>query len=95
MFHLIVTLTARSNVAIPTIEAAIERMRPLCLDEPGCVSWEGYHSTVDPRVFTLVEAWADEQSWEEHGNGEAIQSLYVPEIVPNAERAVHPGRRVE
>lgn len=94
MFHLIVTLTAHTAEAVPTLQAAIERMRPLCLDEPGCLSWEAFHSTADPRVFTLVEAWETEQSWEEHGEGEAIQTIYLPQICPHAERAVHPSRRV-
>jgi len=75
VFHLIVTLTARTAEEIPMIKAAVEQMRPMCLDEPGCVSWDAYHSTADPRVFTLVEAWEDEQSWDEHGEVEAIQTI--------------------
>lgn len=95
MFHLVVTLTARTAEEIPMIKSAVEQMRPMCLDEPGCVSWDAYHSTADPRVFTLVEAWEDEQSWDEHGEGKAIQTIYLPEICPHAERAVHPSRHVK
>lgn len=94
MFYLIVTLTARTAEAIPTIQAAIERMRPMCLAEPGCISWDAYHCTVDPRVFTLVETWENEQSWDAHGELEAIQTIYLPEILPHADRAVHPSRRL-
>ena len=88
------TLTARTAEAIPTIQDGLERMRPMCLAEPGCVSWEAYHSTADPRVFTLVEAWENEQYWEAHGELEAIQNIYTPEICPHADRAVHPSRRL-
>lgn len=94
MFHLIVNLTTRTADLVATIQDAVERMRPMCLAEPGCVSWDAYQCTVDPRVFTLVEVWESEEAWEAHGELEAIQTVYLPQIVPHADRAVYPSRRL-
>ncbi|MFH8612520.1 putative quinol monooxygenase [Streptomyces sp. NPDC018029] len=70
---------------------ALARMRPLCLAEDGCVSWEAYHSHEDPARFVLVERWATRGHWETHDAGEAIQKIYLPEIMPRIEREVHPS----
>lgn len=69
-------------------------MRPLCLAEPGCVSWEAYHSTADPHVSTLVETWETAQLWNAHSELDAIQTIYMPEIAPHAARAVHASLRL-
>lgn len=92
MFDLIVQITAEKEPE--AVAAALERMRPMCLAEPGCVSWEAYRSTAEPHKFTLVERWETEALWEEHGEGDAIQRVYLPEILPRVQREVHPSTRL-
>ncbi|GIH71594.1 putative quinol monooxygenase [Sphaerimonospora thailandensis] len=95
MFDLIVLLTVKEAADIPAVVDALVRMRPLCLAEPGCVSWEALHSTADPAEFTLVERWESREHWEAHGELDAIQKVYLPEILPRVTREVHPSDRLE
>ncbi|MFJ2769497.1 putative quinol monooxygenase [Streptomyces sp. NPDC087300] len=94
MFDLIVIAHVPRADDITLVADALARMRPLCLAEDGCVSWEAYHSHEDPARFVLVERWATRGHWEAHGEGEAIQRIYLPEIMPRIEREVHPSAPV-
>ncbi|AAQ57955.1 putative quinol monooxygenase [Chromobacterium violaceum] len=94
MFPLIVTLEAKTEADVPAIAAALARMRPRCLAEPGCLLWEAYHSEADPKVFVLVEHWQSRAHWEAHGKLDAIQTIYLPEVLPRARRAAHPSVRL-
>lgn len=94
MFDLIVALTVRDAADVPAVTDALSRMRPLCLAEPGCVSWEALHSTAEPTVITLVERWETKAHWEAHGELSAIQTVYVPDVLPFVSRVVHPSRRL-
>ncbi|WP_078893558.1 antibiotic biosynthesis monooxygenase [Streptomyces sp. CT34] len=69
-------------------------MRPLCPAEDGSVSWEAYRSHQDPGRLVLVERWASRPHWEAHDAGDAIQKIYIPEIMPRIEREVQPSMRV-
>jgi quinol monooxygenase YgiN len=91
VFDLIVALTVTDPAEVPAVVDALVRMRPLCLAEPGCVSWEALHSTAEPTKFTLVERWATRELWEAHGELSAIQDVYVPDIVPRVSREIHPS----
>ncbi|MEN7430714.1 antibiotic biosynthesis monooxygenase family protein [Chromobacterium sp. TRC.1.1.SA] len=91
MFPLIVSLEAKTAADVPAIAAALARMRPLCLAEPGCLLWEAYHSEADPKVFVLVEHWETRAHWEAHGKLGAIQTIYLPEVLPRTRRAAHPS----
>ena len=92
MFHLIVTIAAKTAADIEPVAAALARMRPLCLSEEGCVRWEAYQSEQDPGCFVLVEHWRTRQLWDAHGDGRAIQEIYMREILPRITRQVHPAR---
>ncbi|UUU33767.1 antibiotic biosynthesis monooxygenase [Streptomyces sp. CA-210063] len=92
MFDLIVIIRVPDPAGIPAVADALTRMRPLCLAEEGCVAWEAYQSHDDPGRFVLVERWETREVWELHGDGEAIQKIYVPEIMPRIEREVHSSR---
>ncbi|WP_434631824.1 putative quinol monooxygenase [Chromobacterium sp. CV08] len=94
MFPLIVTLEVSAAEDIAQVAAALARMRPLCLAEPGCLLWEAYHSEADPRQFVLVEHWESRAHWEAHGKLDAIQTIYLPEVMPRAKRAGHPSIRL-
>lgn len=94
MFPLIVTLQVKAPAEAPAVAAALARMRPMCLAEPGCLLWEAYHSQADAAQFVLVEHWASREHWEAHGQMAAIQTIYLPEVLPRVARAVHPARRL-
>ncbi|MGA4850065.1 putative quinol monooxygenase [Streptomyces sp. G5(2025)] len=94
MFDLIVIVRVPETDNIAPVADALARMRPLCLGEDGCVSWEAYQSEGEPGRFVLVERWASRAHWEAHDAGDAIQKIYVPEIMPRIEREVHPSAPV-
>ncbi|MEV4502105.1 putative quinol monooxygenase [Streptomyces klenkii] len=91
MFDLIVIIRVPDDAEITQVADALARMRPLCLAEDGCVSWEAYQSHEEPGRFVLVERWASRGHWEAHDAGDAIQKIYIPEIMPRIEREVHPS----
>ncbi len=91
MFFLTVLLTANSDADAEAVAQALARMRPLCLAEPGCARWEAYRSQDEARRFVLVEHWQTRAHWEAHGELSAIQSIYLPEILPRVTREVHPS----
>ncbi|MEU5418884.1 putative quinol monooxygenase [Streptomyces sp. NPDC001407] len=94
MFDLIVIIRVPKAEDAVHVADALARMRPLCLAEDGCVSWEAYRSHEDAARFVLVERWATREHWETHGSGAAIQDIYLPEIMPRIEREVHPSSPV-
>ncbi|WP_432058400.1 putative quinol monooxygenase [Streptomyces sp. bgisy022] len=94
MFDLVVIVRVPEPDDVAPVADALARMRPLCLAEDGCVSWEAYQSEADPARFVLVERWASREHWEAHDAGEAIQGIYLPEILPRVEREVHPSAPV-
>ncbi len=94
MFDLIVIIRVPEGTDIALVADALARMRPLCLAEDGCVSWEAYQSHEEPSRFVLVERWVSRAHWEAHDAGDAIRKIYVPEIMPRIEREVHPSSRV-
>ncbi|MFE0187379.1 putative quinol monooxygenase [Streptomyces sp. NPDC058989] len=94
MFDLIVIVHVPEPDDIAPVADALARMRPLCLAEDGCVNWEAYQSQDDQGRFVLVERWASRTHWEAHGSGDAIQKIYLQEIMPRIEREVHPSSPV-
>jgi quinol monooxygenase YgiN len=94
MFPLIVTLQVKVPAEAPAVAAALARMRPMCLAEPGCLLWEAYHSQADASQFVLVEHWESRGHWEAHGKLAAIQEIYLPEVLPRVNRAAHPCDRL-
>ncbi|MEJ8674892.1 antibiotic biosynthesis monooxygenase family protein [Chromobacterium amazonense] len=91
MFPLIVMLQVKEPAEVPAVAAALARMRPLCLAEPGCLLWEAYHSQADASLFVLVEHWQSRGHWEAHGQLAAIQTIYLPDVLPRVTRMVHPS----
>jgi quinol monooxygenase YgiN len=88
MFYLIVVLSPKSLADAASVETALLRMTPLCQSEEGCVQWHAYRPNDGSGRFILVEHWETEALWRAHGDGMAIQTIYVPDIVPRVEREV-------
>lgn len=94
MLDLIVVMTVTNPAEIDAVARALATMRPICLSEPGCVSWEAYQFQEDAARFVLVERWESRDAWDAHGELSAIQDVYLPEILPRVTREVHPSRRM-
>jgi len=89
MFYLNVRLTVRREEDIDAVRGALERMVPMVRQEPGCVRFEVYHSQDNPRLFFLVEHWRSREDWVAHRELEAIQKIYLPEVLSRADREGH------
>jgi quinol monooxygenase YgiN len=94
VFDLIVIVTVTGSGEVDTVLEAFTKMRPMCLREPGCVSWDAYHSEADPQRFVLVERWESEEAHRAHGELAAIQQVYLPVVLPRISREVHHSRRL-
>ena len=88
MFYLIVAISPNSLQDAAVVGQALARMQPLCRAEAGCVRWEAYQATNGTGRYFLVEHWETEALWHAHGDGPAIQDIYLPEILPRVEREV-------
>ncbi len=89
MFYLNVRLTVHKDEDVPAVKAALERMVPMVRQEPGCLRFDVYHSQTNPRLFFLVEHWESRDHWVAHREMEAIQTIYLPEVLTRAEREGH------
>ena len=67
-----------------------EQMRR-SLTEPGCLRFEVYHSTAEPRRFVLVEHWASPEAVDAHRLAEAYTTIYKPQVLPLVDREGHPA----
>jgi len=41
--------------------------------EPGCLKYDCYRDTKNPRAFTFIEHWASQRDLDVHGRSEAIE----------------------
>lgn len=91
MICLTVLLTAKEAGDVPRIrELLTQAMRKSRL-EPGCLRFDVYHSSAEPRRFTLVEHWASQEALDAHRLAEAYTQIYKPHVMPVVDREGHPG----
>jgi len=91
MICLTVLLTAKEAGDVPRIrELLTQAMRKSRL-EPGCLRFDVYHSSAEPRRFTLVEHWASQDALDAHRLAEAYTQIYKPHVMPVVDREGHPG----
>jgi quinol monooxygenase YgiN len=91
MYYLNVWLTVQNPKDIPAVADALKRAGEKSRTEPGCERWEAYHSQVQPEKFLLVEWWTTKEDWETHRLGEAVQQIYLKEVIPLVTREAHPS----
>ena len=65
MICLNVLLLAKDAGDVPAIRDHLTRALRLSRTEPGCLRFDVYHSTAEPRRFVLVEHWASQQALDE------------------------------
>ena len=95
MICLNVLLTAKDPADVPTIRDHLSRAMQKSRAEPGCLRFDVYHSTAEPRRFTLVEHWASQEALEAHRLAEAYTQIYKPHVMPLVDREGHPSTLLE
>ena len=95
MIYANVLLSVKDPQDVPEIKDLLREQRRLSLQEPGCERFELYHSTVDPKVFILVERWTDQAALDTHRKAHAYTTIYAPKVLPKVDRTPHPSELVE
>ena len=95
MVCLTILLTAKDAADVPTLRDLLVRAMRLSRAEPGCLRYDVYHSTAEPRRFTLVEHWAGQEALDAHRLAEAYTTIYKPHVMPLVDREGHPSTLLE
>ena len=95
MIALTVLLTAKSPDDIPCIRDHLAQAMRSSRREPGCLRFDVYHSSAEPRRFTLVEHWSSQEALDAHRLAEAYTQIYKPHVMPLVDREGHPGTLLE
>ena len=95
MICLHVLLTAKDAADVPTIRDLLSQAMRQSRAEPGCLRFDVYHSTAEPRRFTLVEHWAGQEALDAHRLAEAYTRIYKPHVMPLVDREGHPSTLLE
>ena len=91
MICLNVLLTAKDAADVPKIRERLAEAMRKSRTEPGCLRFDVYHSTAEPRRFTLVEHWATQESLDQHRLAAAYNEIYKPHVMPLVDREGHPS----
>lgn len=95
MMYLNVLLTAKDAADIPKIRDLLAEAMRKSRAEPGCLRFDVYHSTAEPRRFTLVEHWESQAALDAHRLAEAYTQVYKPHVMPLVDREGHPATLLE
>ena len=95
MICLNVLLTAKDADDVPKIRELLAEAMRKSRAEPGCQRFDVYHSTAEPRRFTLVEHWVDQSAIDQHRLAEAYTTIYKPQVMPLVDREGHPSTLLE
>jgi len=95
MICLTILLTAKDAADIPLLRDLLAQAMRKSRGEPGCLRFDVYHSTAEPRRFTLVEHWADQAAIDAHRLAEAYTTIYKPHVMPLVDREGHPSTWLE
>ncbi|MEI6257024.1 MAG: antibiotic biosynthesis monooxygenase family protein [Planctomycetota bacterium] len=90
-----VLLLAKDPAAVPAIRDRLSQAMRLSRTEPGCLRFDVYHSTAEPRRFVLVEHWASAEALDQHRLAEAYTTIYKPHVMPFIDREGHPATLLE
>jgi len=95
MLCLTILLTAKDAADVPRLRDLLGRAMRLSRAEPGCLRFDVYHSSAEPRRFTLVEHWESQAAIDAHRAAEAYTTIYKPLVMPLVDREGHPGELLE
>jgi quinol monooxygenase YgiN len=95
MICLTILLTAKNEADVPRLRDLLAEAMRSSRAEPGCQRFDVYHSTAEPRRFTLVEHWADQAAVDAHRLAAAYTTIYKPQVMPLVDREGHPAMLLE
>jgi quinol monooxygenase YgiN len=95
MICLTILLTAKNEADVPRLRDLLAEAMRSSRTEPGCLRFDIYHSTAEPRRFTLVEHWADQAAVDAHRLAAAYTTIYKPQVMPLVDREGHPAMLLE
>jgi quinol monooxygenase YgiN len=95
MICLNVLLTAKNPADVAKIRDLLAEAMRKSRSEPGCLRFDVYHSTAEPRRFTLVEHWASQDALDQHRLAAAYNEIYKPHVMPLVDREGHPSTLLE
>jgi len=84
-----ILLTVNDPNDIPVIGDLLREQGRLSREEPGCLRFEVYHSTVDATRFFLCERWESTEALDLHRKAKAYTEIYQPQVLPKVERQGH------
>lgn len=74
------------------IDEVLELMKEcteLVHQEPGFIRFEVYQSTADECLLFLMERWESQHDLDRHRESKAFKEIYVPRVLPLADREPH------
>jgi quinol monooxygenase YgiN len=95
MICLTILLTAKNEADVPRLRDLLAEAMRSSRAEPGCLRFDVYHSTAEPRRFTLVEHWADQAAVDAHRLAAAYTTIYKLQVMPLVDREGHPATLLE
>jgi quinol monooxygenase YgiN len=95
MLYINVWITVKDPANVDAVRGMLTECGRLSRDEPGCVSYQAFHSKNEPTKFLLAEHWADEDAWKAHRTAKAYTEIYAPKVIPLVDRTPHPSDLLE
>jgi len=95
MICLTILLLAKNTADVPALCKHLTEAMRKSRQEPGCLRFDAYHSTAEPRRFVLIEHWASQEAIDAHRTAEAYTTIYKPLVMPLIDREGHPATLLE
>jgi autoinducer 2-degrading protein len=70
------------------VEGALKSMLGPTRAEPGCIQYDAFRSTENPRQYFLFERYHDEAAFQAHASSEHFKKHVLGEAVPRLESRV-------
>lgn len=86
MFCINVFLTVNESGDVDDVREMLRECGRLSRSEPGCIAFDVCDVRDNPQTFVLCERWESEQAWMDHKERDAVQTIYLPKVLPLVER---------
>lgn len=86
MAYVVIAKWLGRNGEEESVRAALERLRAPSAAEPGCRFYQPTVDPQDPRLFTLIEIYDDEDAYEAHLASDHFVRFAVDRAIPLLER---------
>lgn len=86
MFCINVFLNVKQAGDVEAVKQMLAECGRMSRAEEGCIQFDVCHVRDNPQTFILCERWASEQAWKDHKEREAVQTIYLPKVLPLVER---------